>query len=49
MFSGRKRHIIVVDTLGLLSLVFSPWASIPDGNGGQLVLAKLFERIKHSL
>ena len=24
-------------------------ASIPDGNGGKLVLAKLFERIKHSI
>jgi putative transposase len=46
--SGRKRHIIV-DTLGLLLLVLVHRASIPDGNGGKLVLAKLFERIKHSV
>jgi len=46
--SGRKRHIIV-DTLGLLLLVLVHRASIPDGNGGKLLLAKLFERIKHSL
>ena len=46
--SGRKRHI-VVDTLGLLLLVLVHRASLPDGNGGKLVLAKLFERIKHSL
>jgi putative transposase len=46
--SGRKRHIIV-DTLGLLLLVLVHRASIPDGNGGKLVLTKLFERIKHSL
>ena len=46
--SGRKRHIIV-DTLGLLLLVLVHRASIPDGNGGKLVLAKLFEQIKHSL
>lgn len=46
--SGRKRHI-VVDTLGLLLLVLAHRASIPDGNGGKLVLTKLFERIKHSL
>lgn len=46
--SGRKRHI-VVDTLGLLLLVLVHRASIPDGNGGKLVLAKLFERIKHSI
>jgi putative transposase len=46
--SGRKRHVIV-DTLGLLLLVFVHRASIPDGNGGKLVLARLFERIKHSI
>jgi len=46
--SGRKRHI-VVDTLGLLLLVLVHRASLPDGNGGKLVLAKLFERIKHSI
>ena len=34
---GRKRHIIV-DTLGLLLLVLVHRASIPDGNGGKLVL-----------
>ena len=46
--SGRKRHILV-DTLGLLLLVVVHRASLPDGNGGKLVLAKLFERIKRSL
>ena len=46
--SGRKRHI-VVDTLGLLLLVLVHRASMPDGTGGKLVLAKLFERIKHSV
>ena len=46
--SGRKRHIIV-DTLGLVLLAFVHRASIPDGNGGKLVLAKLFQRIKHSI
>lgn len=46
--SGRKRHT-VVDTLGLVLLVLVHRASIPDGSGGKLVLAKLFERIKHSL
>ena len=46
--SGRKRHI-VVDTLGLLLIVLVHSANIPDGNGGKLVLAKLFEHIKHSL
>lgn len=45
---GRKRHI-VVDTLGLLLLVVVHSAGIPDGNGGKLVLQKLFERIKRSL
>jgi putative transposase len=43
---GRKRHIIV-DTLGLLLFVIMYRASIPDGNGGRLVLAGLFQRIKH--
>jgi len=46
--SGRKRHIIV-DTLGLLLLVVVHRASLPDGNGGKLVLARLFKRIKRSL
>lgn len=46
--SGRKRHIIV-DTLGLLLLVLVHRASMPDGNGGKLLLAKLFARIKHSI
>jgi len=45
---GRKRHVIV-DTLGLLLLVIVHRASIPDGNGGKLVLAGLFLRIKHSV
>lgn len=45
---GRKRHI-VVDTLGLLLIVLVHSASIPDGNGGKLVLASLFQRIKHSV
>ena len=45
---GRKRHI-VVDTLGLLLMVVVHSAGIPDGNGGKLVLAKLFERIKRSV
>jgi len=45
---GRKRHVIV-DTLGLLLFVIVHRASIPDGNGGKLVLAGLFQRIKHSI
>ncbi len=45
---GRKRHIMV-DTLGLLLLVVVHRASLQDGNGGKLVLTKLFEKIKHSL
>jgi putative transposase len=45
---GRKRHI-VVDTLGLLLVVLVHSASIPDGTGGKLVLARLFQRIKHSV
>jgi|GEM_PF-3831551 len=44
----RKRHIIL-DTLGLLLLVVVHRASIPDGNGGKLVLAGLFECIKYSV
>jgi len=44
----RKRHI-VVDTLGLLLVILVHRASIPDGTGGKLVLARLFQRIKHSL
>jgi putative transposase len=46
--SGRKRHIIV-DTLGLLLLVFVHRASLQDGSGGKLLLARLFERIKRSV
>ena len=44
---GRKRHI-VVDTLGLLLLVVVHSASIQDAAGGQLVLQRLFARIKRS-
>jgi putative transposase len=46
--AGRKRHVIV-DTLGLLLLVVVHRASIPGGNGGKLLLAELFQRIKHNL
>jgi putative transposase len=46
--NGRKRHI-VVDTLGLLLIVLVHSASIPDGNGGKLILQKLFDSIKHSV
>jgi transposase len=45
---GRKRHVIV-DTLGLLLFVLVYRASMPDGNGGKLVLAGLFQRIKHRI
>lgn len=45
---GRKRHI-VVDTLGLLLIVLVHSASIPNGNGGKLVLTRLFQRIKRSV
>ena len=44
---GRKRHI-VVDTLGLLLMVVVHSASLQDAAGGQLVLQRLYERIKHS-
>ena len=44
---GRKRHI-GVDTLGLLLIVVVHSASLQDAAGGQLVLQRLFERIKHS-
>jgi putative transposase len=44
---GRKRHI-VVDTLGLLLLVVVHSASVQDAAGGQLVLQRLFDRIKRS-
>jgi putative transposase len=44
----HKRHI-VVNTLGLLLLELVHRASIPDGNGGRLVLARLFKRIKQSV
>jgi len=46
--AGRKRHI-VVDTLGLLLIVVVHSASLPDGNGGQLTLQQLFDRIKHNV
>jgi putative transposase len=45
--NGRKRHI-VVDTLGLLWMVVVHSASVQDAAGGQLVLQRLFERIKRS-
>jgi putative transposase len=45
---GRKRHILV-DTLGLLLIVFVHSASIQDGNGGFLTLKKMFDKIKHSV
>jgi len=45
---GRKRHI-VVDSLGLLLIVVVHSASIPDGNGGKLVLQKLFAQIKRNI
>jgi len=45
---GRKRHI-VVDTLGLLLLVVVHSASLQDAVGGQMVLQRLFEQIKHSV
>ena len=45
--SGRKRHI-VVDTLGLLLVVVVHSASVQDAAGGQLVLQRLFERLKRS-
>ena len=46
--NGRKRHI-VVDTLGLLLMVVVHSASVQDAAGGQLVLQRLFERIKRSV
>ena len=46
--SGRKRHI-AVDTLGLLLGVLVHSAGIPDGSGGQIVLQRLFDRIKRSV
>ncbi len=45
---GRKRQI-VVDTLGLLLLVVVHSASLQDRAGGQLVLQRLFDQIKHSV
>ena len=42
---GRKRHILV-DTLGLLLTVMVHSASIPDGNGGKLLLKAFFEHVK---
>lgn len=45
--NGRKRHI-VVDTLGLLLVVVVHSASVQDAAGGQVVLQRLFERIKRS-
>jgi putative transposase len=46
--SGRKRHI-VVDTLGLLLMVVVHSASVQDAAGGQLILQRLFDRIKKSV
>ena len=45
---GRKRHI-VVDTLGLLLLVVVHSASVQDAAGGQVVLQRLFDCLKHSV
>jgi putative transposase len=45
--NGRKRHI-VVDTLGLLLVVVVHSASVQDAAGGQVVLQRLFDRIKRS-
>jgi len=45
---GRKRHIIV-DTLGLLLIVFVHSASLQDGPGGQQTLQRLFDRIKRNV
>jgi putative transposase len=45
---GRKRHILV-DTLGLLLIVFVHSANIQDGNGGFSTLQKVFDKIKHSV
>ena len=45
---GRKRHV-VVDTLGLLLIVFVHSASIQDGTGGYQTLQKLFNKIKGSV
>jgi putative transposase len=45
--NGRKRHI-VVDTLGLLWVVVVHSASVQDAAGGQVVLQRLFDRIKRS-
>jgi len=45
---GRKRHI-VVETLGLLLMVFVHSASIQDGKGGFQTLQKLFDKIKRSI
>ena len=45
--TGRKRHL-VVDTLGLVLLVWVTAAHVQDRDGARLVLQALFERIKHS-
>ncbi len=45
--TGRKRHLIV-DTLGLASLVVVTAASVQDREGGQDLLHLLFLRIKKS-
>jgi putative transposase len=46
--NGRKRHILV-DTLGLLWMVVVHSAGVQDAPGGQLVLQRLFDRIKKSV
>ena len=45
---GRKRHL-VVDTLGLVLLVWVHSASVQDGAGGYQTLQRLFESIKGSV
>jgi len=45
---GRKRHL-VVDTLGLVLLVWVHSASVQDAAGGYQTLQRLFESIKRSV
>jgi putative transposase len=45
---GRKRHM-VVDTLGLLLIVWVHSACLQDGLGGQQILQRLFDRIKRKV
>ena len=46
--NGRKRHF-VVDTLGLLLIVFAHSAGLQDSAGGQLTLQALFDGNKGSI